>query len=283
MLKNCFLIFSICCISMASFGQNLQKMRIWQDSLTSLGRQVFSVASESERMESNFLFVKTLVSALKEPNSYFYSFDSLKMISIVSSPDEQFRIFSWNMPLHDGSYLYYGAVQMRSGTLKLTPLLDKTFELKNSNEEITDHSKWYGAQYYEIIPYSTRSYLLLGWKGHDSQCSEKVIEVLKIDPEGKLIFGQNIFSDDPKIVRKIFKYSKSATMLLRYNGDKRRVEFDNLVPLNSGKNQIYIPDLSHNGYILKDGKLVFIDDVEVLNNGGVHESQQSIKGLKSGL
>jgi hypothetical protein len=265
MLKNCFLTFILLFLCSISFGQNLQKMQVWQDSLYKIGQNVFAQTAEVERIESNFLFVKTLVSALKEPNSYFYDFHKLNMISAVRSPDDSFRIFTWNVPLQDGSYLYYGSIQFKSGTLKLIPLLDKTFEIADIHTNELNNSVWYGAQYYEIVPFRPNQYLLLGWKGHDAIVSKKVIEVLTIDPQGKVKLGATIFSDKPKITRKIFTYAKQATMLLQYNKNDKRIEFDHLIPLEGGKKDQNVPDMSHDAYVLRKSDLVLQEDITILN------------------
>lgn len=265
MQKNCFLIFSLLLFGKISFGQNLQKMQVWQDSLLQLGQQVFDNRSEVERIESNFLFVKTLVSALKEPNSYFYDFDKLNMISAVRSPDDKFKIFSWNVPLSDGSYLYYGAIQFRSGSLKLTPLLDKTFEISTVDKAIVDQNNWYGAQYYDIIPFQPNQYILLGWKGHDASVSKKIIEVFRMDQQGGVQLGAAIFDGNSGMTRKIFTYAKQATMLLQYNKNQRRIEFDHLIPLEGGKKDQNVPDLSHDAYVLGKSRLELIENITILN------------------
>lgn len=266
MRKNCFLIFCFILFGTASFGQNLQKMQVWQDSLFHLGQKIFSNTSEVERLESNFLFVKTLVSALKEPNSYFYNFDRLNFISSVRSPDDTFRIFSWNIQLQDGSYLYYGSIQQKSGSLKLTPLLDKTFEIANVDKDVVNTTNWFGAQYYEIIPYQKDKYLLLGWKGHDTKNTKKVIEVLRFMPNGEIKLGESIFLDDPTLSRKIFTYAKEATMLLKFQNAENRIVFDHLVPLENGSiTKIFVPDLTHDAYVLESKGLKLQQDVLVLN------------------
>lgn len=267
MQKNCFLILFLLLLGKISFGQNLQKMQIWQDSLLQLGKKVFDNRAEVERIESNFLFVKTLVSALKEPNSYFYDFDKLNMISALRSPDDKFRVFSWNVPLHDGSYLYYGAIQLRSGNLKLIPLLDKTFEIKDVDKDVVDNNNWYGAQYYEIIPFVQNQYLLLGWKGYQKDYTYKVIEVLNFIDTDTFTFGSAIFSDDNKLTRKLFNYAKQATMLLRFSLQYNRIEFDHLIPLEGGQPQQLVPDLTHDAYEISNGRLILRENVVLQNPG----------------
>ena len=264
MQKYCFLILFII-LGNLSFGQNLQRMQIWQDSLFNLGQKIFSSTSDVERIESNFLFVKTLVSALKESNSYYFNFDQLKMISTIKSPDDTFRVFSWNVPMQDGSYLYYGSIQKKAGDLRLIPLMDKTFQIPKVNSSVLNNTEWYGAQYYEIIPYQKGTYLLLGWKGHNAKESKKVIEVLRFTNDNTIQLGGHIFSDDKEAARKIFTYAKEASMFLQFQKAENRIVFDHLVELETESTKIKVPDLTHNAYLLENPSLKLVENVLVLN------------------
>ena len=268
---NIFIIYLLLSCQSTAYSQvNESKINQWQDSLAHLGQAVFSSLSEPQRIEKNFTFVKTLVSALKEKKSFTFSFDRLTMISIVNSPDNKFRIFSWNVPLDDGSFLYYGAIQFNNpdGTLKLTPLLDKTFEIEHINEDITSPEVWYGAQYYSIIKLSENSYALLGWKGHHKDYTIKVIEILDLMDSGKLQFGKNVFTENPQMSRKIFHYTSQASMYLHYNEDLKRIEFDHIVPADpkvKGNYKYYGPDLTFDAYQIEQNQLILKSDIEIKN------------------
>lgn len=267
--KILFLILLSC--STAGYAQQSEvKLQHWQDSLASLGKAMFSRLSEPERMQKNFTFVKTLVSALKEKNSFQYLFTKLSMISILNSPDRNFRIFSWNLPLDDGSYLYYGAIQFpgKNGELQLKPLLDKTFEIKDPDHASLKTDNWYGAQYYDIQKLADNTYVLLGWKGHHATYTQKVIEVMQVAAGGVVTFGKNVFTEDNKLARKIFNYTQQASMFLKFNPQAKRYEFDHIVPADpklKGNFKYYGPDLSFDAYNLENGSLRFQPDVEVLN------------------
>ena len=293
-MKYCVLFLAVCAVGFGRLSaQNIQKMDRWQDSLLHVGRQMFQSPVETERIERNFTFVKTLVSALKEPNSFFYTFDKLDMISVISTPDNSLRIFSWNIPLEDGSYLYYGTIQHKTpgGKLKLTPLLDKTFEIQNPTEDITPAGKWYGAQYYDIIPLAKNQFVLLGWKGHHAEYTKKVIDILNISPSGEVTLGAPVFSDAPKMVRKIFSYTKDATMYLQFNKKSNSIEFDHIVPASpqlEGNFKYYGPDLTHDAYEVKGGRLIFKENISLQNaekegEGHYIDPLRPSRKLKSGL
>ena len=272
MFKNLIYTFLLLVIS-SSFSvaqSNNSKINTLEDSLSVVGKAIFSRISEPERIQKNFQFVKSLVHLLKEKNSFGYPLKKLSMISILNSPDNNFRIFSWNVPLDDGSYLYYGSIQIKTndGSLKLYPLLDKTFEFKDPQSEISQPSFWYGAQYYAIQKLSNNTYLLLGWKGHHADYSQKVIEILTIGANNNISLGKNIFTEDLKLARKIFSYTRQASMYLQYNNQLKRIEFDHLVPADpklKSNYKYYGPDLSYDAYRIEDGRLIFQSNIEVLN------------------
>lgn len=291
MLKNCFLFLVFLHLTVISYGQHLPKMNAWQDSLQQLGMKMFARVTDAERIESNSNFVKTLVSALKETNSFHYQFENLKMISILKSPDNSFRIFSWNIPLADGSFLYYGSIQFNSPSLKLKPLLDKTFQIEGVDKKILANTHWYGAQYYDIVSLSKGHFVLLGWKGHHADYTQKVIDILNISSTGEIEFGAPVFSEDKEMVRKVFSYTREASMYLKYEPQKQFIIFDHIVPADpnlKGNYKYYGPDLTYDAYHVKDGKLLLNENITVQNPVRGDEDQYNDplkpkKSLKSGL
>lgn len=291
MIRKLLLLNFLCLFFQFGFSQNLTKMNVWQDSLVKLTEQRFGSVSEAERIESNFQFVKALVSSLKETNAFNFKFEKLKAISILNAPDNSFRVFSWNIPLDDGSFLYYGAIQYKSASLKLTPLLDKTFEIKDVDREILKSSSWFGAQYYDIIQLSPKQFVLLGWKGHHADFNKKVIEVLNIESNNEITFGAKIFSDKIDHSRRVFSYTRKASMYLKYNPEQKRIEFDNIVPVDpslEGNFKYYGPDLSYDAYVLDANVLKFKENIDVQNitrgdEDNYIDPRKPNKKLKSGL
>ena len=241
-----------------------------QDSLVGLGYTIYNEPSEPERLAANFTFVKTLVSALQTPYSYQFGFDSLAMVSILQSPDDKFRIFSWHVPLNDGSYLYYGTIQLNTpdGRLKMYPLLDKTYEMVAPEKTVTTPSNWYGAQYYRIIPCGS-AYLLLGWKGHTPQMTQKVIEVLRLTDDGATL-GDPIFESDSTAgyARIIYRYTQNARMYMDYDSTESRIVLDHLAPPDEqdvGHYEHYGPDMTYDAWQIKNGTLLLTANITLKN------------------
>ncbi len=247
-----------------------REIRPLEDSLAKLGYIMYNEPSEPERLAANFTFVKTLVAALKQPYSYAFPFDSLRMVSILDAPDSRFRIFSWHIQLNDGSYLYYGTIQLNTpdGRLKMYPLLDKTYEITVPEEAVTTPDTWYGAQYYRIVPLNG-TYLLLGWKGHTPHITQKVIEVLRFDENGAQL-GQPVFdaAESGKQTRAVYRYNRNASMYLDYDAEDNRIVFDHLAPADPGQlgqYEQYGPDLTYDAWQLENGRLVLVSDVPFMN------------------
>ena len=260
-----------------SGNKNQQQLMAFQDSLKQISYKMVNDSIEPERYNASFKLIKTLVSALKIPYSFNFPFDSLKSISIQSSSDKRFRIFGWHVMNNDGSYRYYGTIQMNKpdGKLELFPLIDYTSVFKNPSDSATTHDKWFGAQYYKIIsvlnnvpiPY----YILLGWKGNTIKSTKKIIEILYFK-DGKAHFGMPVFDGDPDNLKKkriIFEYDRRASMFLNYEPTTNTIVFDHLAPPDpqlKGKFELYGPDFSYDGFKLVNGRWKFITDLKLKNN-----------------
>lgn len=277
-MKGFFIALFLLLKFSASFAQhsdeakNLKELKIYQDSLKSLGKKFINDSDDLERKNANYRFIRMLVAALKVPHSFNYPFDSVKAVSIVNSPDNRFRILSWHVMNQDGSYRFYGTVQMNTGnSLLMHPLEDYSPFLKNPEDSVTNSSKWYGAQYYKIIRVASAKpyYVLLGWKGNTVKSTKKIIEVLSFDKEDKPMFGMPVFDSNSKTRKRvIFEYTRQASMLLRYAPDQNLIVFDHLSPPDQkmkDRPETFGPDLSYDGYKLKNGRWVYIENLDMRN------------------
>ncbi len=249
----------------------VKQFKTYEDSLVSLGKKFINEDNDLERKNANYAFIKTLVSALKLPNSFLYPFDSLKSVNIINSPDNRFRIISWPIVNADGSYRFYGTIQINTGgALKMYPLNDYSPLIKSPEDTVADNLTWFGAEYYRIIPvYSPKLYyVLLGWKGNTVKSNKKVIEVLSFKDD-KPVLGMPVFDGNGKTRdRVVFEYARQTSMLLRYVPDQNLIVFDHLAPPDPKlKNQrdTYGPDLSYDGYQLKNGRWIYVDNLDMRN------------------
>ncbi len=248
----------------------------YEDSLKNLGQIITNDTLEYNRIQANYNFIKTLTGALKQKGSFNYAFSQLnEVISARYSEDKKFRIFSWFVYLDNGGFRYYGAIQLNNPEkLELIPLIDGTAQIENEEHTALMPNNWLGAVYYDIISVANGKnpyYILLGWKGRDLKTSSKVFEALFL--KGKTVtFGSPIVQSEPKsnsfLHRKVFTYSSNASMLLRYSRNDKVFIFDHLVPSNDNlkedKSQ-YIPDLTYDGYRFRNGKWMYVENLNVKN------------------
>ncbi|MFB6257057.1 MAG: hypothetical protein ABEH38_00055 [Flavobacteriales bacterium] len=159
--------------------------------------------------------------------------------------------------------------------------------------------EWLPALYYRIIRKERNGkafYTLLGWEGKDQLTTRKLIEVLRFDEKGRPKFGLPVFKkaekeqereswrekerkrrrrttragrkkERPK-ERIIFEYTDDAVMSLRYEKEKDRIVFNQLVPERpdlEGMYEFYGPDLLFNAYAWEAKYWVFKKKVKPEN------------------
>lgn len=254
-----------------SFDRELYTL---EDSLKDLSYKIVNAQDEIIRQNATFTFIRTLVAALKIPNSYFFPFDSVKSISILRSDDNRFRIFTWHLRSDDGTYRYYGAIQVNNKEkLELYPLFDYSNQINNPEDTLLTKDTWYGAHYYDIITVTQdkkiKKYILLGWKGNSLKTTKKVIDVLSFTKEGNPEFGADFFVlKNKKPKRIIFEYNAQTSMMLRYLDHKKWIVYDHLAPPNNaniGQYEVYGPDLSYDGLKYKKGKWILMEKLDLRN------------------
>ncbi|MFD2872063.1 hypothetical protein ACFS5N_06270 [Mucilaginibacter ximonensis] len=276
MIRKSVIAFFLIALTTRTFAQQigaegLKQLNFYQDSLKHLGATIVNNQNDLARKNANYQFIKTLVAALKTPFSFDFPFDSVKTVTLTTSPDQKFRIFSWHVANDDGSYRFYGAIQMKTaGPLKLYGLEDYTPLIKAAEDTIGDNHSWFGAQYYTIIPVLGYHpyYVMLGWKGNNDKSTKKVIEVLSFQGD-KPVFGMPVFNGNGKRRdRIVFQYARQASMLLKYVPSQNLIVFDHLAPpdkKSADRPETYGPDLSYDGYKLKNGEWIYMDNLDMRN------------------
>jgi hypothetical protein len=245
---------------------NLDSLKKYELKLQAISDTVLDGTNEKVRINALKKLIPTLVKALKIPGSFDYPFDSLRFMKKLIPEDRSFALYNWVLKYDDGTFRYYGAVQMNNkDSLVLMPLRDYSEKLDTTLDEVVlPADMWFGALYYTIFQTKVKGqkyYMLLGWDGNNRFSDKKVIEVLSFDKKTKKpVFGAPIFDVDGKTKsRVIFEFAGDATMLLNYIPDHNIITFDNLVPPNPnmvGKFFTYVPDGSYDYFAFKKGKWV---------------------------
>jgi len=247
-----------------------------EDSLVILGRKFVNEEDVSSRFQADSQFTRTLVRALKVPNSFRYPFDSLETVSHIYAPDSSFRIYTWQVTVDENNYRRHGAIQMRTpdGSLKLFGLIDRSSVINHPMDTVTSNEYWIGNIYYKIVEKKFKGknfYTLLGYDEYSFSSTRKWIEVLTFDTAGKPVFGGPYFSFTPgdtavphgSISRFMLEFKKDGNARVQYDPDLDLILYDHLVSESNepAKTSTLIPDGDYEGFRWANGKWVHINKV----------------------
>jgi hypothetical protein len=206
---------------------------------------------------------------LSDPSTYAYPFDSIITIGKVNSPDNEFRILSWNMFINNEMYRNFAIIQMRpeEGKCQVISLYDNS-EIDEIGNSSLRNKNWYGALYYKIIPVKfgrKNYYTVFGLDPYSPFISKKVIDVIQFH-DNDVVFGAPVFKmKENNLSRMVFSYSARISMMLNYDESIQTIVFDHLSPSESrytGQYEFYGPDFSFDGFQLTKDHWLYVEDVK---------------------
>ena len=258
------------------------------DSLGKSSSYIWKQKTDENRIAAGNAFFLEFRTALENNESALLAFDSIPGITRAVSEDGFVRIFTWNVPLANGTHMYWGMIQLLNDSSEIVTLTSHNAGESGLSAEKFSPLNWYGALYYKIIDVEIENkkvYTLLGWDGFTGEANRKLIDILSIDEFGTITFGMPVFKTDQGIKpRVVFEYADKASMLLRYdyqaiNIQKRKkikkenawmIVMDRLVPMDpSLKNmrKYYVPSGdTYDGYIFRNGYWILVEEIEVANS-----------------
>lgn len=226
--------------------------------------------SDSVKLATMDSIQQKLAKFLENPATYTFPFDSLKHIGKIKSPDDAFRIFTWNIFLEIDSFKNFCLIQLKPEKEKPCPIfiLHDQSNIDQAGNKTLTAENWYGAMYYKIIPqkiHSKHYYTLLGLDSYSPYISKKVIDVLYFENDQPL-FGAPVFYISGKpIYRKVFSFSARISMMLNYDEILKMIVFDHLSPSETrytGQFEYYGPDFSFDGFQFIKNQWQFVEDVK---------------------
>ncbi len=266
MKKLIVVLFSV--FTVHAFGQFNSSERV--SHLSELLDTLRAAKTEEGKLKANEEFDKLMDFTLNEPSIFDIDFSPLRSVGVVDSPDNLVRIITWNVEYADDQQQYNGYIVSRSAVgkeAKVTKLNYVRDVYNPKPTEVVTDEQWYGALYYQIIPYnkgSKDSYILLGWNGGGQNSNIKLIDVLSFTSTG-VKFGQAIFKTKEQTYKRYFlEHSSKSVVSLRYEPEYDRIIFDHLSPENpsmTGFYEYYVPDFSYDAFTFKNAKLTFVEDV----------------------
>lgn len=264
------LIFTIAAISAfsAAAGKgkdstNLKTLIQAEQYLKNVVPDFVGADSNDRRQAAAWELYRAFDTLLQLPESFRYPWDSLKTrtVSILASPDNKVRLYTWNLVETNGNFRNFGYLQVRRrNQVEVYPLLDtaKKFNADMLDAEL-ETTEWLGALYYSITPFKQRGkthYLLLGFDGSTIHSNKAVMDVLSLTREGPR-FGTPAFrqsdADPSAECRVVFEFHNEVKMLLRYEVSQKIVVADKLTPAfpeAAGDYYYYIPSGDYDVYSL---------------------------------
>jgi hypothetical protein len=210
-------------IESSGYSENLANT---EDSLSVWFNHLHPRYSLEEKHKVNQKIIQTLEPVLKQQHSFFHSFDSVKQMGCIMSPDSTFKIFTWNLPLEGGVHEYYGFIQQYTGdgSCKVFQLHDHINTPEHLSMAQYCHDTWHGMLYYEIIPVINEGkqyYTLLGLDYYNLVTSRKIVDILYFNQKGSPCFGAPLISiNDTLQNRFILEYSSKIVTTLRYKKNR---------------------------------------------------------------
>lgn len=292
-----------------AFAQNKEKMRTYEAELNRLFDKTFNAATDNERYNANELVIQLLEEALEINKSFNWKWNFGDNVSVLTSSDDKFRVFTWAVLRDNGEYECFGMMQVlnpKTDEYDVYILNDKSEEIFNPEESTLSVGNWYGAIYQDIITVKSDNktfYTLLGWTGGNTIIQRKVIEPVVFKSNSSLpTFGLNMFKHDKNIRRVVLQYSKKATVNLRYDEQYYQVEekkkvkkngkmvtvmvpheetdfmivYDDVQPViegMAGLYQYYVPIGIENAFYFSNGKWILRENI----HGRLHEKEKYIK------
>jgi len=280
-VNNRFFLLVICSICLNTISaQSLIKKETakllvqQQDSLASYGQQMVGSTDAATRFRSDSFFTRILVRSLKTVNSFQFPFDSLTTISRIYAPDSAFRIFTWQVSRDENLHRRHGAIQMKTndGSLKLFPLIDRSFLINDQKDTVTNHEWWIGAIYYKILMHEfnkKKYYTLLGYDENSIRSTKKRIEVLHFNDDGQPVFGGSFFSFAKDTVpqkdqsRFWIEYKKNGNGRVIYDEEMGMIMYDHLISETNepAKKFTYVPDGDYEAFKWVNGKWLHVEKV----------------------
>ena len=208
-------------VGLSSQAQDKAKMQDYQSRLSSLFIRVAEAPTDNERYLASEEAVQLLAEALDEEDSEEWKWSLPQYVSVLTSPDKLFRIFTWAVVRDNGEFECFGAVQFyneKEEVYEHLLLNDKSEEIMNREESVLAADQWLGAVYQDLIQTTASShtyYTLLGWNGVDNLTERKIIEPVYIR-NGVPQFGAPLFRRMRNQRRVVLEYSNDAVVNLRY-------------------------------------------------------------------
>jgi|GEM_PF-814023 hypothetical protein len=272
--RICFLLLSVGWYAHAQ----VVSMNKSETKLHSLFNRLYSATNDLQRQAVNDSICNQFTQTFSQPASFDYPFDSLQYIGKIYSVDHALRIYSWNYIIQSGEYYFVCFIQRKQDDAVFRLTQSKSVYLPQNNGSILVNN-WYGALYYNAIPYSYHKktvYLLLGWSRYTESLNFKIIDVLSFE-DHQIQLGEPLFQDSGiAMSRVIIPYSSRYALTLQYDAKNRMIFFNHLSHSSGNNKSIMetkaIPDENFSAYLITKTGLKYKDELPLKDEQLPHAS-----------
>lgn len=272
MIKRIFILTALVLVTNFGISQDLlQHEKAVNNQLIALRK----ASNDQEKLKRNKALKDTLTHVLSQKGAFTHQFSSLKSMGTITSPDNKFRFFNWNIEMDNHTQKYECLMMIydtRTKKYKVIEFKDNSLLLPPRPTSTLTSSNWYGALYYKIIPKKKGSktyYTLLGYDGNNQTSTIKIVDALTITGT-RVKLGAPIFLTDDGVEKRLFfEYSKMATMSLKYQDNRDLIIMDHLAPESpnlEGFREYYVPDLTYDAMAFQRGKWVTRKNIIATNS-----------------
>jgi hypothetical protein len=249
----------------SSFAQNASVL----DSINYLRQESLLAENNFTKDSLNLQLIDNVKSLLRRKDFHKLDLGKLdKSLSVKKLRKPYFGFISWSL-LYTGkdgtdSVKYHTHILLRERRYhrlynvksngKETPLAMKSFDISN----------WYGAVYYDAIPYKVKRqwhFMFLGWRELEKHRQAKIIESVSLASE-EIIFGEpkSLLKLVPR-GRELIEYPKNVRLSLKYDPESEYIYYDDMLKVGASLS----PSFSFNGYRFDKKERIWIraEDIEI--------------------
>jgi hypothetical protein len=232
-------------------------LKLYEDSLVYMADSMYESQEASVREEANYYFIKLLKNTWKLQGASTYAFDKLSQkINILTSQDNSFRIYNWQIIRANNERRYYGAIVRPNGNI--APLIDVSGKIiAGEDDSLFTNGRWYGGSYYKMMEKKTAAgtnYFLLGYNGNNPSYNIKFMDVLHFNEKQEPKFGAPFFMSPnkkghPVCNRYILYYQKDTRVSFNLDTELDMIIHDHLESSNGdpAKRTTLAPDGTYDG------------------------------------
>jgi len=261
-MKRSYILFITLSLWFAKVGAQTTNSTHFLNEIGFYADVMVNASADEHRARAHDILASAMDSLLAMPDSYNIDLDSIKWLSVLHGDD--FKIVTWQWKVNEEEYKYGGFIQWPT---RLVTLKDTRPFINGSSYNTYTANAWYGALYYQIIPFNREGkkyYLLLGFNAENSSYNIKVADVLDLTgPEIKLGVPVFIGQDEP-MTRILLSYADVSTVHIRYDTQLGGIIYDhleNLAGVGANGESMPVSDGSLEGWILTDGNWVYQEKV----------------------